>query len=201
MAKTVFGIKNSKQIFFSISSVFAFKQAKEHILFQVILKNFLNENISFAHFRVTAEIFCGLATKERGNIKTWHFGIGVLPSYNNLAQLRMCRFLFFKITPPFCKVLQYSRLPSCPACCAIYSTYPEEDRQPVLHHSRWPSCPANCAIYLPRGRQATCTPSFKVTILSSLIRAMSFSTFLLPVKIIYLRPKYGRIEETRQVKI
>ena len=36
MAKTVFDLKISlKNIFWSISSVFAFKQAKEHILFQV----------------------------------------------------------------------------------------------------------------------------------------------------------------------
>ena len=35
MAKTVFDLKIVKKIFFSISSVFAFKQAKEHILFQV----------------------------------------------------------------------------------------------------------------------------------------------------------------------
>ena len=36
MGKTVFYLKNSKQIFFlSIPSAFAFKQAKEHILLQV----------------------------------------------------------------------------------------------------------------------------------------------------------------------
>ena len=36
MAKTDFDLKNSKTIcFVSISSVFAFKQAKEHILFQL----------------------------------------------------------------------------------------------------------------------------------------------------------------------
>ena len=27
-------------------------------------------------FRVTVHIFWGPATKERGNIETWHFGIG-----------------------------------------------------------------------------------------------------------------------------
>ena len=36
MGNTVFNLKNSKQIFFlSIPSVFAFKQAKGHILLQV----------------------------------------------------------------------------------------------------------------------------------------------------------------------
>ena len=45
MAKTVFDLKNSKKnIFWSISSVFAFKQAKEHILFQVKTKKMWNEN-------------------------------------------------------------------------------------------------------------------------------------------------------------
>ena len=34
-AETVFDLKNSIHIFLSISSVFGFKQAKEHILFQV----------------------------------------------------------------------------------------------------------------------------------------------------------------------
>ena len=80
MAKTVLNLKNINFFFFflSISSVFPFKQAKEHILFQVKPLKKFNNIIFEAHFRVTAQIFWGLATKERGNLKTWNFGIGVL---------------------------------------------------------------------------------------------------------------------------
>ena len=52
---------------------------------------------NLAHFRVTVNIFCGPATKDRGNIETWHFGNGI---NNNLAQHRICS-IFFKITPPY----------------------------------------------------------------------------------------------------
>ena len=40
-----------------------------------------NEKKKFPHFRVTPLIFWGLAPKERGNIKTWNFGIGVLQQF------------------------------------------------------------------------------------------------------------------------
>ena len=74
MAKTVFNLKNSlKNIFWSIFSVFAFKEAKEYILFQVKTYKMWNENFFVPHFRVTALIFWGLAPKERGYIKTWNF--------------------------------------------------------------------------------------------------------------------------------
>ena len=82
MGKTVFGLKNIFIFFLIISSVFAFKQAKEHTLFQVkTIKKNLNKNCFFAHFRVTFKIFRGPATKERGNIKTLNFGIGVLQQF------------------------------------------------------------------------------------------------------------------------
>ena len=77
MAKTVFDLKNSKKIVFSISSVFAFKQGKPYVVSGETFK----KNYKFflcAYFRVIAQIFWGLATKERGNLKTRHFGIGVL---------------------------------------------------------------------------------------------------------------------------
>ena len=70
MAKTVFDLKN---IFWSISSGFAFKQAKEHILFQVKTLKMWNEKKNIPHFWVTPLIFWGLPPKERGNIKTWNF--------------------------------------------------------------------------------------------------------------------------------
>ena len=58
MAKTVLDLKNSLKFFFlSISSVFPFKQAKEHILFQVKPLKKFNNIIFEAHFRVTAQIF------------------------------------------------------------------------------------------------------------------------------------------------
>ena len=81
MGKTVFGQKNIYIFFLIISSVFAFKQAKEHTLFQVKTLKILNKNCFFAHFRVTVKIFRGPATKERGNIKTLNFGIGVLQQF------------------------------------------------------------------------------------------------------------------------
>ena len=40
-----------------------------------------NEKFCFPHFRVTPLIFWGLPPKERGNIKTWNFGIGVLQQF------------------------------------------------------------------------------------------------------------------------
>ena len=63
------------------SSVFAFKQAKKYILFQVQPLKILIKKFSFAHFRVTVQIFKGPATKERGNFKTCNFGIGVLQQF------------------------------------------------------------------------------------------------------------------------
>ena len=79
------------------SSVFAFKQAKEQILFQVQSLKMLNEKHFFAHFRVTVQICWGPATSENATLRHEILELG---SYNNLAQHRMCNFLFFKITPP-----------------------------------------------------------------------------------------------------
>ena len=59
-----------------------------------------NEKKKIPHFRVTPQIFWGLASKERGNIKTWNFGIGVL-LYNNLALLYESYFESQKITAPY----------------------------------------------------------------------------------------------------
>ena len=52
-----------------------------------------------AHFRVTVQIFWGPATSENAALR---HAILELGSYNNLAQHRMCSFLFFNITPPYC---------------------------------------------------------------------------------------------------
>ena len=41
----------------------------------------MRKKICFPHFRVTPLIFWGLPPKERGSIKTWHFGIGVLQQF------------------------------------------------------------------------------------------------------------------------
>ena len=63
MAKTVFDLKNSKKIFFEVSLQFSL----------------LNKPKNIFCFRPL--IFWGLAPKERGNIKTWNFGIGVLQQF------------------------------------------------------------------------------------------------------------------------
>ena len=52
----------SPKRFWSITLVFALKQAKEHILFQVKPKIFGTKNFFVAHFRVTVHIFWGPAT-------------------------------------------------------------------------------------------------------------------------------------------
>ena len=71
MAKTVFYLKKSKNNFLgSISSVFAFKQAKEQILFLVQPLKIINENFFWPHFRVTLNCFWGPATSEKPTI--WH---------------------------------------------------------------------------------------------------------------------------------
>ena len=51
------------------SSVFAFKQAKEHILIHLQPLKMLNKTNFCVHFRVTVQIFKGPAPKERDNIK------------------------------------------------------------------------------------------------------------------------------------
>ena len=77
MAKTVFDLKNSKKIFFEVSFQFSLLNKLKNIFcFRWNLKKLFKKK--FAHFRVTAQIFWGLATKERGNLKTLNFGIGVL---------------------------------------------------------------------------------------------------------------------------
>ena len=43
-----------------------------------------NEKKFSPHFRVTPLIFWGLVPKERGNIETWNFGIGVLQQFGTL---------------------------------------------------------------------------------------------------------------------
>ena len=78
------------------SSVFAFWQAKEQILFQVQpLQMFF---YVLAHFRVTVHIFWGPASSENATLRHEILELG--PS-NNFAQHRMRSFLFFKITPPY----------------------------------------------------------------------------------------------------
>ena len=52
MGKTVFDLKNSETKFFeSISSVLGFKQAKEHILFQVKPEKYFNKKFVFLILR------------------------------------------------------------------------------------------------------------------------------------------------------
>ena len=78
------------------STVFAFWQAKEQILFQVQpLQMFF---YVLAHFRVTVHIFWGPASSENATLRHEILELG--PS-NNFAQHRMRSFLFFKITPPY----------------------------------------------------------------------------------------------------
>ena len=86
--------ENKKNVRFS--SVFAFWQAKEQILFQVQpLQMFF---YVLAHFRVTVHIFWGPASSENATLRHEILELG--PS-NNFAQHRMRSFLFFKITPPY----------------------------------------------------------------------------------------------------
>ena len=57
-------------------------------------------SLFFAHFRVTLQIFWCPATKERDNIETWNFGIGVQQQFGTTYS-RMCSiFFFFKISQP-----------------------------------------------------------------------------------------------------
>ena len=77
MGKTVFDLYKDKiNIFLHISLFLAFKKIKEYISpcprLEKRFKLFFKADI-----RVTFQIFWGPATKERGNIETWNFGIGV----------------------------------------------------------------------------------------------------------------------------
>ena len=58
MCKFVFELVKGKLNFvLSFSSFLAFKQTKEHILFQTQSLKILNTKLFFAHFRVTVNIF------------------------------------------------------------------------------------------------------------------------------------------------
>ena len=81
-------------------------QGKTHLLggFSSVFCVLTSERTNFvsgAHFRVTFQIFRGPTTSENA---TFRHEILELGSYKNLAQHRMCSFLFFKITPPHCTV-------------------------------------------------------------------------------------------------
>ena len=62
-------VQRKTNFFAGFSSVFAFKQLKTYFVAGATFKNVIKTFFS-SHFRVTAQIFKGLATKERGNIKT-----------------------------------------------------------------------------------------------------------------------------------
>ena len=76
-------VQEKKTIFFSFSSVFSFKQAKE--FFFVSGATFKNVKKWFANFRVTVNIFWGPTESEKATVR---HDILELGSYNHLAQHR-----------------------------------------------------------------------------------------------------------------
>ena len=69
MGQTVFICTRSKIFFLKFHFIFSFLKVKEYVSpMSQASKRFLKKNL--VDFMVTAQIFEGLATKERGNIKT-----------------------------------------------------------------------------------------------------------------------------------
>ena len=76
-------------LFFNFSSFFALKKVKEYVPPCRRLEKCLNI-FSFADFKEKVNIFWCLVTKEKGNIKTWNFGTGVLYQFGTPPFLREC---------------------------------------------------------------------------------------------------------------
>ena len=74
MVKTVFDLYRGRQKF-GLSSVFAFRQAKEQILFQVQPLKIWNTTFLCAHYRVTVQIFWGPATSENATLTLLYMAV------------------------------------------------------------------------------------------------------------------------------
>ena len=72
-------------------------------------KKFIKQ-IFWIGFWVTVQIFKGFATKERGNIKTWHFGNGVQQQFGKHT---MCSIFFLKITPLYYTIILFCNCTQC----------------------------------------------------------------------------------------
>ena len=101
MVNTVFDLYRGKpKTKFGFSSVFALKQAKEHILFQVQPLKLWRHKFLCAHFGVTVQIFKGLRPRKEATLRHAILELVQLGSYNSLAQHRMWSFYFSKSLHP-----------------------------------------------------------------------------------------------------
>ena len=86
-----------------ISFIFCFYKTKENILLQIQPLKMLNKHFLCADFRVTVKIFEALrqAKKQHFKGKLWKWG--PITIWHNMN----CVQFFFKITPPYCTVVEY----------------------------------------------------------------------------------------------
>ena len=99
----MFIFQKTTKPFLIFSFVFDFKQAKDHILFQMKPLKLLNNNFLYAHFKATVQVFGGLLQNEKA---TKRHEVLELGSYNYLAQYRKCHnFFLSKITPFYYSIL------------------------------------------------------------------------------------------------